>query len=199
MNVSEPALRGSTGATRIIRQVRKRRLRRCLSRFRLACPAAGRGLTSRRATSLPPQPAPARSMNLRREELDHRVAGMGSRTSTVTLSRERESRSSPMSAALMTTWDNTDYSLHALESSDEGFLDPQFSTADWKAAADQTLGLVRREQGRHPAGTTCRRRATRRRRPLPPARATTIVKGARTYVAYYAPRFRSSGIPEWDS
>jgi hypothetical protein len=100
----------------------------------------------------------------------------------------------PNVGGLTTTWDNTDYSLTAGVFC-EGFLDPRFSTADWKAAADQTLGLIRRDkivilQNYLPSpGDVARRRFL--------LASYLLVKGARTYVAYFA-----SGplewYPEWD-
>jgi hypothetical protein len=100
----------------------------------------------------------------------------------------------PNVGGLVTTWDNTDYALTAGVFC-EGFLDPGFSTEDWKAAADQTLALVRRNkivilQNYLPSAAD----VARRRFLLA---GYLLVKGARTYVAYFA-----SGpfewYPEWD-
>ena len=95
---------------------------------------------------------------------------------------------------LVTTWDNTDYALAAGAFS-EGFLDPGFSTADWKAAADQTLRLVRRNKIvilqnylRSPDDVA-------RRRFL--LAGYLLVKDARTYLAYFSSD-PLEWYPEWD-
>ena len=95
---------------------------------------------------------------------------------------------------LVTTWDNTNYSLSAGVFC-EGFLDPGFSTEDWKAAANQTLALVRRNkivilQNYLPSVED----AARRRFLLA---SYLLVKGSRTYIMYLA----SSPLewyPEWE-
>jgi putative glycosyl hydrolase-like family 15 (GHL15) protein len=100
----------------------------------------------------------------------------------------------PNIGSLVTTWDNTDYSL-ATGAFSEGFLDPGFSTADWKAAADQTLGLVRRNkivilQNYLPSpGDVARRRFL--------LASYLLVKDVRTYVAYFAAG-PFEWYPEWD-
>jgi len=99
----------------------------------------------------------------------------------------------PNVGGLNTTWDNSDYSLAAGVFC-EGFLDPRFTTADWKAAADQTLRLVRNKivilQNYLPSPDE----VARRRFLLA---SYLLVKGTRTYVSYFA-----SGpfewYPEWD-
>ena len=100
----------------------------------------------------------------------------------------------PNVGSLVTTWDNTNYSLAAGAFS-EGFLDPGFSTQDWKAAADQTLALVRRNkivilQNYLPSAND----VARRRFLLA---SYLLVKGARTYVAYFAAD-PFEWYPEWD-
>jgi len=100
----------------------------------------------------------------------------------------------PNVGGLVTTWDNTDYSLTAGVFC-EGFLDPGFSTDDWKAAANQTLALVRRNkivilQNYLPSADD----VTRRRFLLA---SYLLVKGARTYVAYFAST-PFEWYPEWD-
>jgi hypothetical protein len=68
-------------------------------------------------------------------ELDRGVGGLDHR-----LDRALSARGIPLIpnvGSLVTTWDNTNYSLAAGVFS-EGFLDPGFSPEDWKAAADQT-------------------------------------------------------------
>jgi Hypothetical glycosyl hydrolase family 15 len=100
----------------------------------------------------------------------------------------------PNVGSLVTTWDSTDYSLTAGVFS-EGFLDPGFSTADWKAAADQTLALVRRNkivilQNYLPwADDVARRRFL--------LASYLLVKDARTYIAYFASN-PLEWYPEWD-
>ena len=100
----------------------------------------------------------------------------------------------PNVGGLVTTWDNTDYSLTAGVFC-EGFLDPAFSTEDWKAAANQTLSLVRRNkivilQNYLPSADD----VARRRFLLA---GYLLVKGARTYVAYFASN-PFEWYPEWD-
>jgi len=100
----------------------------------------------------------------------------------------------PNVGGLVTTWDNTDYSLTAGVFC-EGFLDQGFSPEDWKAAANQTLALVRRNkivilQNYLPSADD----VARRRFLLA---SYLLVKGSRTYVMYLA----SSPLewyPEWD-
>jgi len=100
----------------------------------------------------------------------------------------------PNVGSLTTTWDNTDYSLTAGVFC-EGFLDPRFTTADWQAAAEQTLGLVRRNKIVILQNYLAAPGDVARRRFL--LASYLLVKGARTYVAYFA-----SGplewYPEWD-
>ncbi len=95
----------------------------------------------------------------------------------------------PNVGSLITTWDNTDYSLTAGAFS-EGFLDPAFDESDWKAAANHTLALVRKNRIvilqnylRDP-GDVARRKYL--------LANYLLVKGARTYVAYFA-----AGPLEW--
>jgi len=100
----------------------------------------------------------------------------------------------PNVGGLVTTWDNTDYSLTAGVFC-EGFLDQGFSPEDWKAAANQTLALVRRnkivilQNYLRSADDVARRRFL--------LASYLLVKDARTYIAYFA-----SGplewYPEWD-
>jgi hypothetical protein len=95
---------------------------------------------------------------------------------------------------LITTWDNSNYSLSAGVFS-EGFLDPAFDPADWKAAADQTLRLVGQNkivilQNYLPsAGDVAKRRFL--------LASYLLVKGARTYLAYFAST-PFEWYPEWD-
>ena len=100
----------------------------------------------------------------------------------------------PNVGGLVTTWDNTNYSLTAGVFS-EGFLDPGFTTEDWRAAADQTLALVRGNkivilQNYLPSAND----VARRRFLLA---SYLLVKGARTYVAYLASD-SLEWYPEWD-
>jgi len=100
----------------------------------------------------------------------------------------------PNVGSLVTTWDNSDYALSAGAFS-EGFLDPGFSTEDWIAAANQTLALVRRNkivilQNYLPSADE-----TAKRRFL--LASYLLVKGARTYVAYFAST-PFEWYPEWD-
>jgi hypothetical protein len=113
------------------------------------------------------------------------------------LDRSLSSRGIPLIpnvGGLVTTWDNTDYSRSAGVFC-EGFLDPGFSTEDWKAAANQTLALVRRNkivilQNYLPSADD----VARRRFLLA---SYLLVKGARTYVAYFASD-PLEWYPEWE-
>jgi hypothetical protein len=113
------------------------------------------------------------------------------------LDRSLSSRGVPLIpniGSLVTTWDNSDYSLSA-GAFCEGFLDPGFSTQDWIAAANQTLALVRRNkivilQNYLPSADE-----TAKRRFL--LASYLLVKGARTYVAYFAST-PFEWYPEWD-
>jgi len=51
----------------------------------------------------------------------------------------------PNTGAFITSWDDTDYSLAAGIFS-EGFADPSFSTADWKASTNELLMLARKDK-----------------------------------------------------
>jgi hypothetical protein len=100
----------------------------------------------------------------------------------------------PNVGGLVTTWDNTNYSLTAGVFS-EGFLDPGFTTEDWRAAADQTLALVRGNkivilQNYLPSAND----VARRRFLLA---SYLLVKGGRTYVVYLASD-SLEWYPEWD-
>jgi hypothetical protein len=100
----------------------------------------------------------------------------------------------PNVGGLTTTWDDSDYSLTEGVFS-EGFLDPTFAAADWKSAIDQTLSLVARnkivimENGFKSEDDLSRRRYL--------LANYLLVKGTRTYLAYY---FSStlSWYPEWE-
>ena len=100
----------------------------------------------------------------------------------------------PNVGGLVTTWDNTDYSLTAGVFC-EGFLDPGFSTEDWNAAANQTLALVRRNkivilQNYLPSADDVAKRQFL-------LASYLLVKGARTYIAYFA-LDPLEWYPEWD-
>jgi hypothetical protein len=100
----------------------------------------------------------------------------------------------PNVGGLVTTWDNTNYSLTAGVFS-EGFLDPGFTTEDWRAAADQTLALVRGNkivilQNYLPSAND----VARRRFLLA---SYLLVKGGRTYSLYLASD-SLEWYPEWD-
>jgi hypothetical protein len=100
----------------------------------------------------------------------------------------------PNVGGLATGWDNTDYSLTA-GAFCEGFLDPAFTPADWKSAASQTLALVRQNkililQNYLPSADE----VAKRRFLLG---SYLLVKGARTYVAYFAAS-PFEWYPEWD-
>ena len=100
----------------------------------------------------------------------------------------------PNVGGLATGWDNTDYSLTAGVFC-EGFLDPAFSPADWRSAATQTLALVRQNkivilQNYLPSADD----VAKRRYLLA---SYLLVKGARTYVAYFA-KSAFEWYPEWD-
>jgi hypothetical protein len=99
----------------------------------------------------------------------------------------------PNVGTLTTTWDNTDYSLTAGVFC-EGYLDPRFTTEDWKAAADQIVRLVGRGkivilQNYLPSAAD-----VNRRRFL--LASYLLVKGSRTYVSYFSAS-PFEWYPEW--
>jgi len=100
----------------------------------------------------------------------------------------------PNVGGLVTTWDNTDYSLTAGVFC-EGFLDPGFTPADWKAAADQTLALVRRNKIVILQNYLASADDVARRRFL--LASYLLVKNARTYIAYFASD-PLEWYPEWN-
>jgi len=99
----------------------------------------------------------------------------------------------PNVGALTTTWDNSDYSLTEGVFC-EGFLDPKFAMADWEAAIDQTLSLVSRnkivilQNYIGSAGNLSKRRYL--------LANYLLVKGTRTYLAYFVSRL--DWYPEWE-
>ena len=101
----------------------------------------------------------------------------------------------PNVGALTTTWDNSDYSLTEGVFC-EGFLDPTFAMADWEAAIDQTLSLVARnkivilQNYLRSADNLSKRRYL--------LANYLLVKGTRTYLAYFAST-RSTGIRSGNS
>lgn len=99
----------------------------------------------------------------------------------------------PNVGVLATSWDNTDYSLTAGVFS-EGFLDPGLTTEDWKAAAKQTLSLVRKNKIVILQNYLASPSDVAKRKYL--LGSYLLLKGSRTYLAYFA----SSTLdwyPEW--
>ena len=99
----------------------------------------------------------------------------------------------PNVGTLTTTWDNSDYSLTEGVFC-EGFLDPKFAMADWEAAIDQTLSLVARNkivilQNYLRSADNLSKRGYLLANYL-------LVKGTRTYLAYFASRL--DWYPEWE-
>lgn len=100
----------------------------------------------------------------------------------------------PNVGALATTWDNTDYSLTAGVFC-EGFLDPSLDTADWKAAASQTIALTRRNKIVILQNYLRSTDDLAKRKYL--LGGYLLVKGSRSYLVY----FSTSALewyPEWD-
>jgi hypothetical protein len=100
----------------------------------------------------------------------------------------------PNVGTFATTWDNTNYGLTAGVFS-EGFLDPGLDTADWKAAAAQTLALAQRNkivilQNYLPSSDDVARRKYL-------LGGYLLVKGSRTYLEYFASSMLE-WYPEWD-
>jgi putative glycosyl hydrolase-like family 15 (GHL15) protein len=100
----------------------------------------------------------------------------------------------PNVGTLTTSWDNSDYSLTEGVFC-EGFLDPKFATADWEAAIDQTLSLVARNKIVILQNylRSADNRLSKRRYLLA---NYLLVKGTRTYLAYFASRL--DWYPEWE-
>jgi hypothetical protein len=98
----------------------------------------------------------------------------------------------PNVGALATTWDNTDYSLTAGAFS-EGFLDSGFPEADWQAAANQTLDLVRKNRIVILQNYLAPENIAKRKYLLA---NYLLVKGSRTYVVYFATPL--DWYPEWE-
>ncbi len=99
----------------------------------------------------------------------------------------------PNVGALTTNWDNSDYSLTEGVFC-EGFLDPTFAKDDWDAAIDQTLSLVARNKIVILQNYLRSANNLSKRRYL--LANYLLVKGTRTYLAYFA-----SGLdwyPEWE-
>ncbi len=100
----------------------------------------------------------------------------------------------PNVGSLITTWDNTDYSLTAGAFS-EGFLDPAFVESDWRDAINHILDFVRKNrivilQNYLQAPDDVAKRKYLLANYL-------LVKGARTYVSYFAAG-PLEWYPEWD-
>jgi hypothetical protein len=95
----------------------------------------------------------------------------------------------PNVGAFATTWDNTDYSLTAGVFC-EGFFDPGLSTADWKAAMNETLSLVRQNKIVILQNYLGNPSNLAKRRYL--LASYLLAKGSKTYVSYFA-----SGSLDW--
>jgi hypothetical protein len=100
----------------------------------------------------------------------------------------------PNVGGLTTTWDTSNYSLTTGVFC-EGFLDPAFSPADWRAAADQTLRLVQQKKIVILQNYLSSAADVAKRRFL--LASYLLVKGDRTYIAYFAST-PFEWYPEWD-
>jgi hypothetical protein len=100
----------------------------------------------------------------------------------------------PNVGPLITTWDTTDYSLSAGAFS-EGFLDPGFAESDWRDAIDQTLNFVRKNRIVILQNYLRTPDDVARRKYL--LGNYLLVKGARTYLSYFAGG-PLEWYPEWD-
>jgi hypothetical protein len=100
----------------------------------------------------------------------------------------------PNVGPLVTTWDHTNYGLPSGQFL-EGFCDPSFSTTDWKAAMNQTIGFVN-------AGHVVMLQNYLNGNPGDLARRRyflanyLLVKGAKTYLDYFASA-PLEWYPEW--
>jgi len=99
----------------------------------------------------------------------------------------------PNTSAFTTTWDNTNYDLTAGIFS-EGFADPSFATADWKASTNQILKIVNDakivilQNYLGSAGDLAKRRYY--------LANYLLVKGTKTYLDYFA-QGPFEWYPEW--
>ena len=100
----------------------------------------------------------------------------------------------PNVGSLITTWDNTDYSLTAGAFS-EGFLDPAFVESDWRDAVNHILEFVRKNRIVILQNYLQTPDDVARRKYL--LANYLLVKGARTYVSYFAAG-PLEWYPEWD-
>jgi hypothetical protein len=101
----------------------------------------------------------------------------------------------PNVGQLITTWDTTDYSLTAGVFS-EGYLDPAFAESDWREAANRTLDLVRKNRIVILQNYLRTSDDVARRKYL--LANYLLMKGARTYVAYFVGGLPLEWYPEWD-
>jgi hypothetical protein len=101
----------------------------------------------------------------------------------------------PNAGALITTWDTTDYSLTAGVFS-EGYLDPAFAESDWRDAANYTLDFVRKNRIVILQNYLRTPDDVARRKYL--LANYLLVKGARTYVAYFVGGLPLEWYPEWE-
>jgi hypothetical protein len=100
----------------------------------------------------------------------------------------------PNTSAFTTTWDNSDYTRTAGIFS-EGFADPGFSLADWRASTNQLMaiaaaGKIVIEQNYLPSTSDVQRRLYYLANYL-------LVKGTRTYLFYFAAD-TLEWYPEWE-
>ncbi len=100
----------------------------------------------------------------------------------------------PNVGALVTSWDNTDYSVSA-GAFLEQFAEPEFDPNDWVSATNQTLDLVRKDRIvilqnylKSPAEIARRKYLLAN---------YLLVKGRRTYLAYFAGN-TMDWYPEWE-
>jgi hypothetical protein len=100
----------------------------------------------------------------------------------------------PNVGSLITTWDNTDYSLTAGAFS-ETFLDPSFVESDWHDAINHILDFVRKNRIVILQNYLSKPDDVARRKYL--LANYLLVKGPRTYVSYFAAG-PLEWYPEWD-
>ncbi|MFN7915595.1 MAG: putative glycoside hydrolase [Vicinamibacterales bacterium] len=101
----------------------------------------------------------------------------------------------PNVGALVTTWDNTDYSV-AAGAFLEQFSEPGFDPSDWVDATNKTLSLVGKnrivilQNYLQSPGEVARRKYL--------LANYLLVKGSRTYLSYFANNNTMDWYPEWE-
>lgn len=101
----------------------------------------------------------------------------------------------PNVGALVTTWDNTNYSV-AAGAFLEQFAEPGFDPDDWTDATNQTLSLVAKDRIIILQNYLKTPNEVARRKYL--LANYLLVKGRRTYLAYFANNNTMDWYPEWE-